>query len=533
MAPPSAIDIRGLTDTEALIYPDPLTVNEVTERRAKAGKLIAGVAAGTSSDLFKSKAHGKLAKRFDHLISEESKSRGLSSLKTAAKFLSTPGIISLGGGLPCSEYFPIQDISMTVPVAPDFSEEGTAKSGVVVKTGKYDATRGDGTYDLSICLNYGQGTGSAQLLRFVVEHTEIAHSPPYKDWQCAMSIGSTMSLEQAYRIFTERGDYILSEEYTFASAVETALPLGCKFLGIKMDSEGLMPGDMDDILSNWDVKARGARKPHLLYTVPTGQNPSGATQSVERRKELYKVCQKHDVFIIEDEPYYFLQMQPYTGADAQPVPPPASNEEFLRQLVPSLLSLDTDGRVMRLDSFSKVIAPGTRTGWVTASAQIVERFVRHNEVSAQNPSGLAAITLYKLLDETWGHDGYLQWLRHLRIEYTGRRDALLAACEKFLPKDIITWTPPAAGMFLWLEVNLANHPHAATKSILEIEDEMFLACVEKGVLLSKGSWFLGDKTKKPTQLFLRATFAAATAEKMEQAIERVGVAVREAFGVKA
>ncbi|OBT66719.1 hypothetical protein VE03_03865 [Pseudogymnoascus sp. 23342-1-I1] len=532
MAPPSAIDIRGLTDTEALIYPDPLTVNEVTERRAKAGKLIAGVAAGTSSDNFKGKTHGKLAKRFDHLISEESKSRGLSSLKGAAKFLSTPGIISLGGGLPCSEYFPFQDISMTVPVAPDFSEEGTAKSGVVVKTGKYDATRGDGTYDLSICLNYGQGTGSAQLLRFVVEHTEITHSPPYKDWQCAMSIGSTMSLEQAYRIFTERGDYILSEQYTFASAVETALPLGCKFLGIKMDSEGLMPEDMDDILSNWDVKARGARKPHLLYTVPTGQNPSGATQSVERRKALYKVCQKHDVFIIEDEPYYFLQMQPYTGTDAPPAAPPANNEEFLRQLVPSLLSLDTDGRVMRLDSFSKVIAPGTRTGWITASAQIVERFVRHNEVSAQNPSGLSAITLYKLLDETWGHDGYLEWLRHLRVEYTGRRDALLAACEKFLPKDIITWTPPAAGMFLWLEVNLANHPDAKTKSILEIEDEMFLACVEKGVLLSKGSWFLGDKTKAPTQLFLRATFAAATAEKMEQAIERVGVAVRDAFAVK-
>jgi aromatic amino acid aminotransferase I len=86
---------------------------------------------------------------------------------------------------------------------------------------------------------------------------------------------------------------------------------------------------------------------------------------------------------------------------------------------------------------------------------------------------------------------------------------------------------------LWLEVNLANHPHAATKSILEIEDEMFLACVEKGVLLSKGSWFLGDKTKEPTQLFLRATFAAATEEKMGQAIERVGVAIREAYGVKA
>lgn len=337
---------------------------------------------------------------------------------------------------------------MTVPVAPDFSEEGTEKSGVVVKAGKYDATRGDGIYDLSICLNYGQGTGSAQLLRFVVEHTEITHSPPYKDWQCAMSVGSTMSLEQAYRIFTERGDHILCEEYTFSSAVETALPLGCKFVGVKMDSEGLMPEDMDDILSNWDVAARGSRKPHLLYTIPTGQNPSGATLGADRRRALYKVCQKHDLYIIEDEPYYFLQMQPYTSGDSSPVPPPANNQEFLSQLIPSLLSMDTDGRVMRLDSFSKVIAPGTRAGWITASSQIVERYIRHCELSAQNPSGISQILLYKMLDETWGHDGYLEWLRHLRLAYTARRDAILAACDKFLPKDLITWNPPAAGMFV-------------------------------------------------------------------------------------
>jgi aromatic amino acid aminotransferase I len=337
---------------------------------------------------------------------------------------------------------------MTVPTAPKFTEEETKECGTVIKAGKYDASEGDGTYDLSICLNYGQGTGSAQLLRFVVEHTEIVNNPPYKDWQCALTVGSTNALEQAYRMFTERGDYILAEEYTFASAVETALPLGCKFLGVKMDAEGLVPEDMDNILSNWDVQARGARKPFLLYTVPTGQNPSGATQGTERRKALYKVCQKHDVFIIEDEPYYFLQMQPYTGPNAAAVPPPATNEEFLRQLVPSLLSMDVDGRVMRLDSFSKVIAPGTRVGWITASEQIVERFVRHNEVSCQNPSGISQLLLYKLLDETWGHDGYMKWLMHMRIEYTKRRDAILAACEKYLPTDLVKWNPPAAGMFV-------------------------------------------------------------------------------------
>jgi aromatic amino acid aminotransferase I len=153
-------------------------------------------------------------------------------------------------------------------------------------------------------------------------------------------------------------------------------------------------------------------------------------------------------------------MQPYTGANAPDVPPPASHEEFLEALVPTLLSMDVDGRVLRMDSFSKVIAPGTRTGWITASEQIVERFIRANETSVQNPSGISQIVLYKLLDESWGHGGYLQWLFHLRMEYTKRRDSILAACEKYLPRDVVSWNPPAAGMFVcvpFLAMKLRSH----------------------------------------------------------------------------
>jgi aromatic amino acid aminotransferase I len=382
------------------------------------------------------------------LLSTESKSRFPGILKGSAQYLKTPGIISLGGALPCSEYFPIEEISIKIPSAPQFSEQETKESGVAVKTGKYDVSEGHGAYDLSIALNYGQGTGSAQLLRFVTEHTEIVCNPPYADWQCVLTVGNTSALDIAYRMFTERGDYILAEEYTFTTAVETALPMGLKILGIKMDSEGLIPEVMDEILSRWDVKARGARKPHLLYTIPSGQNPTGATQGTERRKAIYRVAQNHDIYILEDEPYYFLQMQPYTGADAPGVPPPASSEDFLQSLVPTLLSMDVDGRVMRMDSFSKVIAPGTRTGWITASEQIVERFTRANETSVQNPSGISQIFLYKLLDESWGHGGYFQWLLYLRLEYTKCRDSILAACEKYLPRGVVSWNPPAAGMFV-------------------------------------------------------------------------------------
>ena len=103
---------------------------------------------------------------------------------------------------------------------------------------------------------------------------------------------------------------------------------------------------------------------------------------------------------------------------------------------------------MRLETFSKVIAPGTRTGWIVASEQIVERFVRHSEVSVQNPSGISQLILFKLLDEAWGHSGYLEWLIHLRMEYTARRDNICNSCQQWLPREITGWTAPMAGMFV-------------------------------------------------------------------------------------
>ena len=244
----------------------------------------------------------------------------------------------------------------------------------------------------------------------------------------------------------------MMEEYTFSSAKETALPLGLKVVGIKMDEQGLLPEALDETLSNWDEATRGGRKPRVLYTIPTGQNPTGATQWTERRKAVYEVAQKHDIFIVEDEPYYFLQMQPYTGADGTPAPPPANHAEFIKSLVPSYLSLDTDGRVCRIESFSKVLTPGSRAGWLVAPEQFIERYIRHSETTAQNPSGISQILLFKLLDEHWGHAGYLDWLINLRMQYTGRRDTLVVACEKHRPQEIASWVAPAAGMFVSAQI---------------------------------------------------------------------------------
>lgn len=368
---------------------------------------------------------------------------------------------------------------MRIPVPPHFEEADVAAWGEDVRIGKYDASLSSSSssrsspasspgeklgsakpaseYDLSIALNYGQANGSAQMMRFVTEHVELVGSaPPYADWRTCLTVGSTGALEQALRMLCDgpgRGDALLTEEYSFSTALETAAPLGVRVVGVPMDAQGLLPDRMDEILARWDPARRGgARKPHVLYTVPSGQNPTGATQGERRRREVYEVCQRHDVIIIEDDPYYYLQMpplEPGAGETTRGTPPETESvDDFLDSLIPTLLSMDVDGRVLRMDSFSKVVVPGSRLGWVTASEQMVERFIRHAEVANQGPSGFSQAVLHKLLDERWGHEGYLRWLMYLRREYTRRRDVMVAACERFLPGEVVIWNPPRAGMFV-------------------------------------------------------------------------------------
>lgn len=449
-----------------------ITIGDIEARRKRDGRLVAGTAAVADINSFKTfPAWRQLpkARRWDHILSKESAAREPCVLKLAASHLKKPGLISLGGGLPSPENFPILSMSLRVPTGQtEFTEAAAASEdgGATISMGKYDASQVLGAtsggsspaeeYDLSIALNYGQSAGSAQLLRWVTEHTELVCHPPYSDWSTSLTVGSTGALEQALRIFCdrERGDTMLTETYSFSTALETAVPLGIRVLGVEMDEQGMLPESLDDLLSGWDVQARGGSpKPHLLYTVPSGQNPTGATQGAERRKAIYDVCSLHDVYILEDEPYYFLQMPPYerdrpAGA---PTPAPAqSSDEFLQSLIPTFVSLDVDGRVMRMDSFSKVLVPGSRMGWLTASEQIIERFVRHGEACNQGPSGFSQAALYELVEKTWGHEGYLKWLAHIRESYTQRRNILLDACVDHLPAGIVSWNPPAAGMFVSL-----------------------------------------------------------------------------------
>ena len=594
--------IEAVTDTSATVIPDPVlqrtptrprfTYNDVLpHRQATKLPMAKGIAPFSSAELFKSE--GALSKPkatrsfYDSHLTREAKARKSSSLKGAMKYFSKD-TISLCGGLPSSEYFPFEELAFEVPKAPSFVLSETA----VVRGRMYDVAEGKSDFDLSIALNYGQSMGPPQLMRYLTEHTEIVHAPPYRDWEICLTQGSTSALDIAFRMLFSRGDALLTEEYSFSSAIETALPMGVVPVGIKMDGKGLCAKDLEYVLSNWESLRRrkygGAPRPKVLYTVPTGGNPTGATQDEQRRRDVLRICEEYGIFILEDEPYYFLQMEPYvskvgqngqqnghanghsngdTNGDASTKPTDMDLGTFLASLVPSYLSMSTTGNVLRMDSFSKIIAPGTRTGWVTGPADLIERFVRASEVSAQTPSGFSLVALYKLLEEEWGHEGFLRWLMNLRSEYGNRRDGIVEACEIYLPRDIIAWEDPRAGMFHWLNVDGSKHPmyqarHHECKTederkklLLAIEEQIFVTGVTKhNVLMARGSWFRAEKDtghlvveetnghadtngsaevvdqEVDTTIYFRMTYAAAARDKISEAVRRFGDTLREEFG---
>ncbi|KAF2403945.1 PLP-dependent transferase [Trichodelitschia bisporula] len=532
--PPAATGPRDSSKSLASFSP-PLRADDIVNRRRKVPKTQWGVAAPASSSTFKIASNlgsKPQSKRWDHLLSPEALSRHPSSVKSAAKYLSQPGLISLGGGLPSSNYFPFSQLTISVPPKGGPFADPSPTPHTTVTAGKNDQANGTSLADIATLFQYGQGTGSAQLLRWITEHTELVHDPPYADWGCTTTIGATSSLDMALRMFTQRGDMILGEEWTFASAVETAAPMGVRIVPIPMDAQGLLPVELDRVLAGWDERARGARKPRVLYTVPTGQNPTGATQLPTRRREVYRVCQKHDVYIFEDDPYYYLQMDGYVPGMAATEEAKPSHESFLASLIPSFLRIDTDGRVLRMDSFSKVLTPGARIGWVTASAQIIERYKLHADVSTQGASGISQLVLFKLLEDHWGHGGFVDWLIYLRKEYEGRRRTMMAACEALLPREVVSWTVPDAGMFLWLKIDHTKHPGAGEKSIAELEEEVFLGTIRHGALVMRGSLFQADRDSPLGALFFRTTFAAASEENIREAIRRFGEAIREVFGLE-
>lgn len=233
--------------------------------------------------------------------------------------------------------------------------------------------------------------------------------------------------------------------------------------------------------------------PKVIYLNPTGSNPTGVTMPLERRKEVYDICCKYDLLILEDDAYYFLHF-----LDEHPV---------------SFLSLDTEGRVIRFDSMSKVLSSGLRLAWLTAPRQLVQNIELHIQSSILHPSTLSQVILDNLIT-AWGFNGLISHFDYVRRYYQARRDFTVASMERHL-KNLCEWSIPTGGMFVWIKVH----------GVADVYDMLLSRGLKKNITFVPGHAFMADPTKACN--YIRASFSKTPLKQIDKAMKLLGELIKE------
>ncbi|KAJ9083663.1 hypothetical protein DSO57_1032538 [Entomophthora muscae] len=452
----------------------------------------------------KSNSHIK-AKDFNSFLTTEASLRKPSPLKTLLKYKQNPDNIYLASGLPRIDAFPIEELSFKArdPISGELKEFNISKEP--------DSSCPIG---LNQAQQYGNGLGITPLRDFFRHHTKQLHKPCYEDWDVIPTAGNTDSLYKMLSLFLSPGYSILVARWCYPTALETFSAFGLDLLSVDIDEEGLIPSSLKKVAQEWN-QTNPDNCCRFMYTVPCGQNPSGATMSLTRRKQIYEVAQELNLIIFEDDPYYYLQLPPFNPS--QPITSEEKGnlnpQEFIdafgyKTLIPSLLSLDVDGRVIRMDSWAKTIAPGLRVGWITAQASFINKLQFINEVSIQMPSGFSQAILAQLLLKGWGDDKLEHHIAALRLKFAYRRDSTMAILMPIRGK-IVDFTPPVAGMFLWLKPRLPKAMLTLEEGTLPSQsamEDIFNSLIEKHVVIVPGVFFDTDnysgKSKEKRELLI-------------------------------
>ncbi|KAI0065787.1 PLP-dependent transferase [Artomyces pyxidatus] len=527
-----------------------------------------------------------------HHLSDYVKSIELSPLKGLQKYFGRADMISFAGGMPSPAYFPFASVSADILDVDAFpldnlreqassplawlwrlfgTDKGTEHTTRVVVPKAPVA--GDDGLNLATALQYGPATGIAKTQKFIHDFTARVHQPAYSDFATLVHAGNTDGWSRVVKALCNPGDTIITEDWTYPSAVANATPVGVNFLPVPMDGQGMRPDSLRKLLAEWD-ETKG-RRPHLMYTVPVGQNPTGATMGKKRKQEIYDLCVEYDVIICEDDPYYFLQLGDYVSKPARASEPTFDPTHELAQwivtLEPSYLRVDYQGRVIRLETFSKTVAPGTRLGWFTCNSRFAERLERIGETTTQSPCGLGQVLVMKLL-ETWSFDGYVRWLQGIRTQYKMRRDFFIDVLadefdlqlgthaqgiwagapvytayskptggyfmrEKSASKALFSFVPPSSGMFLWIRLHFDAHSAfvRGTDDAESLEMQFWTQLAEGGVLTAPGHFFAALKDAElpgvASEGHLRMAFSMSETADARRGLLIFAKTIREFFKV--
>ncbi|MFZ8783528.1 MAG: PLP-dependent aminotransferase family protein [Desulfurococcaceae archaeon] len=238
-----------------------------------------------------------------------------------------------------------------------------------------------------------------------------------------VTLGGSQALDLAARLMINPGEVVLTENPSYVNTVLDWKQWGAIVVGVKMDENGVDTHELENTVKK--LKRDGIVV-KLVYTIPTGQNPSGITMSTERRKHLLEVASEHDLLVVEDGAYNYLVYEPVE--------------------VRSLKSMDSEGRVIFVGSFSKVLGTGLRVGWLHLPEELAEKFR-----AAKGPTDMCPPVPSQLLVLQVLRRGLFEEIRNRAVEaYRRKRDLMLRAIEEYMSR--LKHTKPIAGMFilLWL-----------------------------------------------------------------------------------
>ncbi|RRR67519.1 MAG: PLP-dependent aminotransferase family protein [Candidatus Viridilinea halotolerans] len=331
--------------------------------------------------------------------------------------------------------------------------------------------------DVNEVLNYAP---DARRLKTLIAERLCQEGVAANERQILVAYGSSQILGLLPHVLINPGDTVLVEAPTFMGAVRMFGRAGARLVGVPVDAEGLDVAALDAILH--DLRAAGVR-PRFLYSIPTFQNPSGATLSLARRQRVVALAAAYGVLVVEDDAYVDLRFR------GEPLPPMAA--------------MDTDGWVLRVGTFSKILAPGLRVGWAHGPKALIDRLFMFKPEGTSGPFVTHLVAQYCA-------DGRLEaHIAALRFHYAAKCALMANALRRELPEA--TFVMPDGGFFIWLRL-----PEGVKSSAL------YPVAIEHGIEFLPGNRCFSDGRGDE---HIRLAFSETPAAQIEEAVRRLGQAV--------
>jgi 2-aminoadipate transaminase len=393
-----------------------------------------------------------MIRSIDQFLSRSAKSMKRSAIREILKLLQRPGMISFAGGLPSPATFPIEDIK-------DIAAEVLEKEGAAA-------------------LQYGTTEGDPKLRRLLVErHNRQGLNIGIEN--LIITTGSQQALDLIARIFIDQDDYVLCGLPSYLGGINAFQTYGAKLKGIPLDNQGMKATEIEKAIVT--LKMLG-RKVKFIYIIPDFQNPDGITIPEKRRIEIIEIAEKHNILIVEDSPYREIRFE----GDAQRM----------------MYSLDNNGRVLTLCTFSKIFAPGFRVGWIIGNPVILDKIVMAKQTADLCTSAYVQMILARYLEK-----GLLEKnLPGTIALYRRRRNNMLDCFKRYMPAEV-KWTEPHGGLFVF--VTLPQGLDAG--NILK-------KAIENNVAFVDGATFFCNDSGHNT---MRINFSYSTNEETENGVKRL------------